>query len=276
MAAVAVLTIIGIAIVADSSSERRCPSFKELSMLINVKAVPGTSQPEMSRITGRMGNELRKVDGIRNVGAHIGRAVMGDQIVDVNSAELWVSIDPKANYNKTAKAIKATRRRISGTVSYTVQTYLREKSGDVILEPEDKVVVRVYGDKYDVLGSTAKEIDAAIAEPRELKKPRVKMPIQEAVARNRSGPGRGTKARPQAGRRSPGRRLPAFGHSGRCAVRRSEEFSTWSCGARPKLARASSSINNLMIDAPGGTRVRLGDVAKVRIVPRPALFAMTA
>jgi hypothetical protein len=29
---------------------------------------------------------------VRDVGAHVGRAIFGDQIVNVNSAELWVSI----------------------------------------------------------------------------------------------------------------------------------------------------------------------------------------
>ena len=175
------LTVIGLAML-PFLSRAPMPAFKELSMLINLKAVPGTSQPEMSRISGRMGDELRKVDGIRNVGAHIGRAVMGDQIVDVNSAELWVSIDPKANYNKTAKAIKSTVEGYPG-LSYTVQTYLREKSGDVIQEPEDKVVVRVYGDKYDVARSTdrRRKSKRPSRRPRELKKAKVKMPIQEAA-----------------------------------------------------------------------------------------------
>ena len=147
--AVGALAVIGLAML-PFLSRAPMPAFKELSMLINLKAVPGTSQPEMSRISGRMSDELRKIDGVRNVAAHIGRAVMGDQIVDVNSAQLWVSIDPKANYNHTAKAIKNAVEGYPG-LSYTVQTYLRKKSGDVIQEPEDNVVVRVFGDKYDVL-----------------------------------------------------------------------------------------------------------------------------
>src|SRR5262249_22317266 len=105
MVAVGALAVIGLAML-PFLSRAPMPAFKELSMLINLKAVPGTSQPEMSRISGRMGDELRKIDGVGNVAAHIGRAVMGDQIVDVNSAQLWVSIDPKANYNQTAAAIK--------------------------------------------------------------------------------------------------------------------------------------------------------------------------
>src|SRR3954469_23768854 len=161
MVAVGALTVIGLAMLPSLSSSPM-PAFKELSVLINLKAVPGTSQPEMSRISGRMADELRKVDGVRNVGAHIGRAILGDQIVDVNSAELWVSIDPKANYSQTAKKIKSIVEGYPG-LSYNVQTYLRKKSGDVVQEPEDTVVVRVFGDKSDVLGTTAAEVKNAIS-----------------------------------------------------------------------------------------------------------------
>src|SRR5262249_24500472 len=116
----------------------------------------------MSRISGRMGDELRMVDGVRNVGTHIGRAILGDQVVDVNSAELWVSIDPKADHNKTAHTIKSIVEGYPG-LGYTVQTYLRKKSGDIVEEPEDNVVVRVYGDRYEILRSTAEDIKKNIA-----------------------------------------------------------------------------------------------------------------
>jgi hypothetical protein len=188
--------VIGLATLPFLSSAPM-PAFKELSMLIHLKAVPGTSQPEMSRISGRMGNELRKTDGVRNVGTHIDRAVLGDQIVDVNSAELWVSIEPNANYNKTAKAIKNVVEGYPG-LSYTVQTYLRTKSGDVI-QNEDSVVVRVLA-----------TITTSSVQPRRRKKRlpdpgncRAKLKLySRGNARNRSRPGRRTKARPQTGRRA--------------------------------------------------------------------------
>src|SRR3954470_7152931 len=179
MATVGVLAIIALAMLPSLSSAPM-PAFKELSMLINLKAAPGTSQPEMSRISGRMGDELRKVNGVRNVAAHIGRAVMGDQVVDVNSAQLWVSIDPKADYDHAAKAIKNAVEGYPG-LSYTVQTYLRKKSGDVIQEPDDNVVVRIFGDKYNVLGTTAGDVKRALTGIKGIAELRVKTPIQEAT-----------------------------------------------------------------------------------------------
>ncbi len=38
--------------------------------------------------------ELMDVDGVRNFGAHIGRAEVADEVVGVNFTELWISLDP--------------------------------------------------------------------------------------------------------------------------------------------------------------------------------------
>jgi CzcA family heavy metal efflux pump len=269
MATVGALTVIGIAIIPMLSREP-VPSFNELNMLIRVKAMPGTSQPEMTRISGRMANELRKIDGIRNVGAHIGRAVMGDQVVDVNSAELWVSIDPQAGYKKTAKSIEKTVEGYPG-LSYAVQTYLRDKSGDVIQEPEDKVVVRVYGDKYEQLTSTAKEIEKSIAGGKGIEKTKVKTPIQEATLETEVDLAKAQKhgLKPGDVRRAAAALLSGIQVGALYEDQKVFDVVVWST---PETRHSISSIKNLMIDAPGGARVPLGEVANVRVKPSASVI----
>ena len=70
---------------------------------------PGTSYTETYRITSRVSRELRALPGVRNVGAHVGRAVTGDQIVGINSSQIWVSIDPKADYDEPRSRRSAKR-----------------------------------------------------------------------------------------------------------------------------------------------------------------------
>ena len=67
---------------------------------------PGTSHDETVRITTLASRELRTIPGIRTFGSHIGRAVAGEEIVGMNAAENWVSIDPAADYDKTVAAIQ--------------------------------------------------------------------------------------------------------------------------------------------------------------------------
>ncbi len=268
LATVIVLTIASIAILLVHSPAP-LPAFKELNMLIQVKAIPGTSQPEMSRITGRIGDELKKVDGIRDVSAHIGRAVLGDQIVDVNSAELWVSITPKANYNTTANAIKKTVEGYPG-LSYTVQTYLRDKSGDVLQEPEDSITVRVYGSKYPDLEATANNIDKAINKIKGIEKTRVKIPIQEAALETEVDLAKAQKLGLKPGdiRRAAACLLSGIQVGALYEDQRIFDVVVWST---PETRQSMTSINDLMIDAPG-RRVQLKDVAKVRIKPTASVI----
>jgi Cu/Ag efflux pump CusA len=54
------------------------PAFQDGNVLIDLHAVPGTSLPEMDRITDRVGQELLSLPGVLDVGAHIGRAITSD------------------------------------------------------------------------------------------------------------------------------------------------------------------------------------------------------
>ena len=69
------------------------PAFKDRDLIVKLDAKPGTAQPVMTRIATQAARAVRALPGVTDAGAHIGRAVTGDQIVDVNSSELWVTLD---------------------------------------------------------------------------------------------------------------------------------------------------------------------------------------
>src|SRR5256885_884465 len=54
-------------------------ALKERDFLMHGVPPEGTSHPEAFRITQRAGRELRSIPGVRNFGAHIGRAIGGDE-----------------------------------------------------------------------------------------------------------------------------------------------------------------------------------------------------
>ena len=56
----------------------------------------------MNRITTTVTAELRAIPGVRDVGAHTGRALASDQIVNINSGEVWLGIDPAADYDSNS------------------------------------------------------------------------------------------------------------------------------------------------------------------------------
>ena len=75
------------------------PTFKQTDLRIQWDAAPGTSRSEMNRIVTQVTGELQVIPGVRNIGAHVGRAITGDQISGINSGEIWISLDPAAEYD---------------------------------------------------------------------------------------------------------------------------------------------------------------------------------
>lgn len=262
--AIGALTVAGIAIV-PLLNYQPLPNFHELSMLIHLNGLPGTSHPEMTRITSRMSDELRALPGVVNVGAHIGRAVRGDQVVNVNSAEMWVSMDAKANYHKTARAIQEIVEGYPG-LDYSVQTYLREKSGNIIPEPEDKIVTRIYGDREKQLRAQATEVEKTIKGVKGVAETHVKYPLQEATLETEvelnAALAHGLK--PGDVRRAAVTLLSGIAVGSLYEDQKVFDVVVWST---PETRHSLGSINDLKIDTPDGGHVRLGDVAKVRIVP---------
>ena len=90
------------------------PQLQDRNLLVRVAAAPGTSLPEMERVTAAVGRDLRAVPGVQSVGTHVGRAVGSDQLVDVNSAEMWVTLTGQADYGGSRAAISAVLKGYPG------------------------------------------------------------------------------------------------------------------------------------------------------------------
>jgi CzcA family heavy metal efflux pump len=246
------------------------PVFKERDVLISWDAAPGTSQPEMHRIVTRAVQELRTIPGVRNVSAHIGRAVTGDQVVGINSSRLWASLDPKADYDATVAAIRETVNGYPG-IDRNVRTYLQETISKVLTGSIKPVVVRVFGkgQNQEALDRLAEEVRQALSRidglvdlqlQRQVDEPIVKVKVNlEAAARVGLKPG---DVRRQASTIFSGLEVgKIFEHQ------KMFEVVVWS----PSEARSSvSSIRDLLLETPDGGHVRLGDLAEVTVTPSPA------
>jgi Cu/Ag efflux pump CusA len=262
-AATGVLTVAAV-VLLPILHQSLLPAFKERNLVIHLRCLPGTSQPEMSRISGRVSHELKSIPGVRDVSAHIGRAILGDQAVDVHSAEVWVTMDPAADYGKTAAAIQRVVEGYPG-VNQRVQTYLREISEDVVPAAEESIVTRVYGETEAGLRSRAEQMRRAIEGIPGITEAQIKLPVQEAVleaqvdmtAAQRYG------LKPGDVRRAAATLMSGIVVGNLYEEQKVFEVVVWST---PETRRSLSDIRNLMIDTPGGGHARLGDVANVRVI----------
>jgi CzcA family heavy metal efflux pump len=246
------------------------PTFKESELLIRWNGPPGTSLPEMNRITGLASDELRSIPGVRNVGAHVGRAVTSDQVVGVNSGELWVSIDPDSDYDATVADVREVVAGYPG-FSRDVQTFSKERIRQVLTGADDDLTVRVYGEEPEALRTQSEKVREALAGVDGVSDAQVKLPAEEPTlevevdlaAAQRQG------IKPGDVRRAAATLLSGIQVGSLFEEQKVFDVVVW---GTPETRNSLSSIQRLMIDTPEGGHVRLGQVADVRIAPNETVI----
>jgi CzcA family heavy metal efflux pump len=243
------------------------PSFKERDFLMHWITKPGTSHPEMVRISTLACQELRSIPGVRNCGSHIGQALLMDEVYGVYFGENWVSVDPSVDYDATLAKIQALVDGYPG-LQRDVQTYLKERIREVLTGSSHPIVIRIYGQDLEILRAKAKEVEEKLSKIPGLTDlhvelltdiPQVQIEVDLAKAK-------------QYGLK-PGdvRRAAAYLVAGEEAgdlhtANRTFDVNVWST---PESRRNLTDIQNLLIDTPSGKQVRLADVATISIVATP-------
>ena len=268
LAAFGLIAIAGLAVAPLLDADMK-PDLKERALLIHWEAAPGTSHPEMSRITSRVTEELRTVSGVSNVGAHVGRALTSDEITNVNSGEVWVALATDADHDEAMAAVQDVVAGYPG-IEQEVLTYTQERvdAYGVGTRAPDDVVVRVFGQDFDVLAEKAEEIRSALAGAEGAGTVTVGTQPEEAQIEVQVD-----LAAAQRFNLTPGevRRAAATLVSGITVGSLFEEqkvFQVVVLGT-PETRHDLSLVRDLRIDAPGGKTVRLADVADVRITSVP-------
>ncbi len=139
------------------------PSFREYDFLMHWLERPGTSLAAMNRVTIRASRELRTVDGVRNFGAHVGRAEVADEVVGIDFTELWISLDPDVPYEETVENVREIVNGYPGLFR-DLLTYLRERIKEVLTGTSGAVVVRIFGPDLERLEVKADELAARLAD----------------------------------------------------------------------------------------------------------------
>jgi Cu/Ag efflux pump CusA len=244
------------------------PALQDRNLLLHVQALPGTSLTEMDRITAAAGNELQRLPGVKSVGTHVGRAIGSDQLTDVNSAEVWITLDDRADYARTKAAITTAMHGYPGLRTDLV-TYPGDRVGQVEAASRDDLVVRVYGADLGVLQRKAGDVRAMLAHVSGVANPVVRpVPTQPTVA---------VKVNLAAAQRyglRPGdiRRDATTLTSGLIVgnlYEQSKIFDVVVWGA-PQTRSNLTELGNMLIDTPGGGQVALKDVASLTVRAEPA------
>jgi Cu/Ag efflux pump CusA len=242
---------------------------RQSHLLIRWDAEPGTSLGAMNAATSAVVDRLDALPGVEGVSAHVGRAVNSDQVVDVNSGEIWATLEGSSDRDTTLDAIDAVLGSYPD-LSHRVTTYAEQRITDVLEGRDRDVVVRVYGPNQDVLAEKAEEIRAGLARIDGIDRPEVELtPTEPAIEVEVD------LQRAQEFGVKPGdvRRAAAILLSGLPVGNLFEEQKVFDVivWGEPDIRRSVEDVEQLLIDTPAGGRVRLREVASVRVVQDPTV-----
>jgi CzcA family heavy metal efflux pump len=247
--------------------EEFLPSFREYDFLMHWVEKPGTSIEAMRRITERASHELMEVPGVRNFGAHIGRAEVADEVVGPNFTELWISLDPSVDYEATIAKVQSIVDGYPGLYR-DLLTYLRERIKEVLTGASATIVVRVYGPELDQLQGQAQTVRAAIADVEGVADLTVQAQVVVPKVEVRLDPDRAAvfgltpgQVRSAAATLVQGTKVGEFYEDQRL-------FDVVVWGA-PEIRRNLDAVRALQVPVANGGLVPLGSVAHVEVIPTP-------
>jgi CzcA family heavy metal efflux pump len=243
------------------------PDFRERDFLMHWLTKPGTSHPEMFRITQAASRELRAIPGVRNFGAHIGRAIASDEVVGIYFTENWVSIDPSSDYDATRGAIQSAVDGYPGLVR-DVQTYLKERTKEVLTGTSEAIVVRIFGPEIETLRTLAADVQGRISEIQgvvdlhtELQVDIPQVEIEVDLARADAYGVKPGDVRRAAAALVAGIEVGDIYRDGKAY-----DVTLWST---PETRTSLTDLRELLIDTPSGVKVRLADLGEVVVLPSP-------
>lgn len=247
--------------------EEFLPNFKERDFLMHWLEKPNTSVEASKRITKAAAHDLMAVPGVRNQGSHIGRAEVADEVVGPDFTELWISIDPKADYDGTIKKVQAVVDGYPG-LTRDLLTFLRERIKEVLTGASASIVVRIFGPDLDELRDRAAEVGTVLKDVPGVSALKVEsmvlVPQITVKLRPESAALHGLTAgqvRQAVTTLISGRKVGEVFQD-----QRVHDVTVWSV---PTARADFTTLRELLIGTPSGGQVRLADVADLAIVPTP-------
>lgn len=246
------------------------PAFQERDFAMRWHTPPGISHTEMSRMMGEAGQAIQAIPGVHDVGAQMGRAIESDRVEGINSSELWVSLDPDADYDATVAAIQHAAQDFPGlqaeALSFSTVMIDRARA-----DKDGAIMLRTFGPDPEVLRKLANsirqaatDVEGVVIQPQAVADTN---PVLEIEVDLDSAEKHGLS--PGEIRRSATTLLAALEVGTLYEDQKVFEVVVWGI---PEIRDDLTDVGGLLIDTPNGGHVRLSEVASVRLVDNPTVF----
>ena len=262
---VALVVIVSVAAAWASMPRSYVPGMRDGSLVVHWQAVSGASLAEMRRITARAEEPLRALPGVESGASHVGQAVAGDQVVGTDSAETWINLGPAVDYDATVRAVNRILSDFPG-IAHSVGTYADDAMARASTDSTADATVRVYGSNLDLLRSSAKQVQQAVAKLPGVANTRVTTSTEQPLIQVETDINKAARygLKPGDIRRQAAALVAGIPVGSYYKDQQVFEVSVWSALS---IRNNPKSIENLPITASDGTQIPLKSVATVSLQP---------
>jgi len=160
---IALLLLIGTAILYPQMGNNFLPPFREPTVVIATTTAPGTSLKQTTELADTASKVLMKIEGVKTVGYRAGRAERGDHVVPVSTVEFEVDFDQDSSRSRTAiiDDIRETMSpvQLPGTFS-AISSPLADRIGHMLSGVSAKIAVKIKGNDLEELHRIGEDIQA--------------------------------------------------------------------------------------------------------------------
>ncbi len=248
----------------------RLPIPKERDFVVEWEGAYGTSHEEMVRVTNEAMNDLRTVPGIDKVVAHLGRAVLSDKVNNIHYGEIWISMDDDVDYDETISTLQQVLDGYSN-IDSRITTYRQQVVNRSLTGIDHMHAVRVYGENFEILKAKTEEVRNVIGGLAGIEDAKVDIPPMEPTIEIEVDLEKARRygLKPGDVRRTAATLLAGIEVGSLFEGQKVFDVVVWGI---PEVRSSISSVENLLIDAPDGSLVRISDVATIRENPNPAVI----
>ncbi len=242
------------------------PQFRQTDVIVSFEAAPGVSLQESRRIATTAAHELAQLPGVAEAGSQIGRAILSDEITEVDRGVIWLSLDPSTDYDATIASVRNVIVGYPGFGTPEISSYTNDRVRDELQQAKGDLVVRVYGEDPEQLTPLALELAGSVATVDGVADARADLPVLAPAVEIDVDLDRAAEAliKPGDARRAAATVFAGIEVGSLFEEQRVFEVVVWS---KPEYRNSVSSVESLPIDTPTGKPVTLGSVADISIAP---------
>jgi len=247
------------------------PPLQEGNLIIRAEATPGTSLPESVRLGRQVQEVLLKRPEVLSVAQWAGRAELDEDAFPANASEFDVKL--RLDAGRPAELLRTIRQELATIpgLSFAVSGFIGERLDEVLSGLRSQVAVKLFGPDLRTLYETGRQVRQVLEGVEGIVdlrlEPQVAVP-QLVIRIDRQAAARYGLKPEDIGRFVE----TAFNGTVASHIREGEKPVALLVRFDDASRGSLSAIKTAVLDAPGGVRVPLGEVASIGFEERPYMI----